>query len=150
MASLTYKNGPSKHFTWREVNPRSFKGMNPLVRGRAIAQARRLEKLRTEINKRRKSRALPETGISVLSWWRPAWYNKRVHGAVNSRHIKGDATDFSLTEIVRLMPWEGGRKEFDRLCEEIWPNGGVGTYAEGSRHTDSRGWRARWTTFVGQ
>lgn len=145
-----YRTGPSKHFTWKEVNPHGFKRMTPAVRARAIAQARRMEKLRTEINKRRKGHGLSATGIAVESWWRPAWYNKQIHGAVGSRHISGDACDITRQEIRRLMPWTGGESDFDKLCQSIWPDGGFGTYPAGDRHTDCRGWRARWSSFVGQ
>lgn len=138
---------PSKHYSWKEVNPHGFKGMTFAVRVRAVAQARRMEKLRTAINKKRKAHGLKETGINVLSWWRPAWYNKQIHGAVASRHIKGDASDVSLQEIHRLMPWKGGAAEFDQLCNRIWPDGGFGQYPAGDRHVDTRGYKARWTTF---
>lgn len=141
---------PSKHFSWAEANPHGFTGFNFAVRVRVVAQARRMEKLRDAINKRRLHHNLKPTGIHVLSWWRPDWYNKQIHGARFSRHIKGDACDISLQEIRRLMPWEGGQLEFDRLCESIWPDGGFGTYPAGDRHTDCRGYKARWSSFTRQ
>ena len=147
MASVKYKNGPSLHYTWKEVNPRGFSGMGLPVRTRAIAQAQRMEKLRAAVNQARKSHGKQETGIAVLSWWRPVAYNKQIHGAVNSRHIKGDACDISLQEIQRLMPWPSGQADFDKLCQRIWPDGGFGTYPGGSRHVDCRGYKARWSSY---
>jgi uncharacterized protein YcbK (DUF882 family) len=142
-----FKRGPSPHFTWHEVNPHGFKGLGPKLRYNAIQQARKLEKLRTEINKRRQQHGLQPTGIKILSWWRPDWYNKQIHGAKYSQHIKARATDISLDEIHRLMPWGGGALEFDRLCGQIWSHGGFGQYPAGDRHVDNRGYFARWTSF---
>ena len=70
-----------------------------------------------------------------------------IGGATNSRHIYGDACDIALEEIKRLCPWEGGRADFDRACDKIFAGGGFGQYPMGSRHVDSRGNRARWTSF---
>ena len=33
------------------------------------------------------------------------------------------------------------------VCDKLFANGGVGNYPSGSRHVDSRGTRARWTSF---
>lgn len=142
-----YRRGPSAHFTWREVNPRGFSGFTFAVRARAILHARRLERLRTEINRLRDRRGLKPTGIHVLSWWRPRWYNDQIGGARASRHIKGDATDVSRQEVNRLCPWKGGAHDFDTLCNRVFKSGGFGQYPAGSRHVDSRGWRSRWTSF---
>lgn len=138
--------GPSKSFTWLEVH-RGRRPFTAAVRARAVVHARKLEKLRDEINTRRARRGLPPTGLNVLSWFRPRWYNEQVGGASDSRHIYGDGTDFSLQEIERLLPWPGGRSDFDAICETIWANGGLGQYPLGSRHCDTRGRRARWTSF---
>lgn len=142
-----YRMGPSPHFTWHDVNPHGFKGLNIVLRRNAIGQARKLERLRASINERRVKHGLKETGLNTLSWWRPAWYNKQIHGAQFSQHIFAKATDISLQEIHRVMPWEGGALEFDRLCQLIWAHGGFGQYPAGDRHVDNRGFFARWTTF---
>jgi uncharacterized protein YcbK (DUF882 family) len=138
---------PSPHFTWAEANPHHFPGFSLGVRIQVVKQARAMERLRTAVNKHRAARNKPATGIHVLSWWRPRWYNDQIGGARNSRHIVGDACDISEQEIDRLFPWLGGRGEFDAICNYIFSNGGFGQYPAGSRHVDTRGYRARWTSF---
>jgi uncharacterized protein YcbK (DUF882 family) len=147
MKQHPYAKGPSPNFTWHEVNPHGFSGLGPKLRFNAITQARKLEVLRAKINKRRAEHGLDQTGIRTLSWWRPDWYNRQIHGAKYSQHIKARATDISLQEIHRLMPWGGGPAEFDALCSTIWAKGGFGQYPAGDRHVDTRGYMARWTSF---
>jgi lysozyme len=142
---LPYAKGPSKSFTWLEVH--KGRGAPATVRARAILHARKMEQLRAEVNKMRAKHSLRATGINVLSWYRPRWYNVQIGGATNSRHIQGDACDIALEEIKRLCPWDGGRADFDRLCDRLFASGGFGQYPMGSRHVDSRGNRARWTSF---
>lgn len=80
---------------------------------------------------------LGDRPLSVLSWYRtPAW-NARCGGASQSRHMKADATDFTREEVAR-------HPGFDQIADEIFAEGGFGTYPSGSRHVDSRGTRARW------
>jgi lysozyme len=138
--------GPSQNFTWLEVH-RGRPGFNGSVRARAIVHAAKLDHVRGGVNRLRRQHGLPPTGINVLSWWRPRWYNEQVGGASRSRHINGDGTDIALEEINRLCPWRGGRADFDRLCSRVFADGGFGQYPAGNRHVDSRGFRARWTTF---
>lgn len=142
-----YTKGPSKHYTWQEVNPHNFPGLKPSLRLKAIKHARKLETLRAQVNARRKQHKLKETGINILSWWRPAWYNKKIGGAGQSKHIQALATDISEQEIQRLMPWTGGKIEFDSLANQLFRTDGFGQYRNGARHVDSRGYRARWSTF---
>jgi hypothetical protein len=40
-----------------------------------------------------------------------------------------------------------GHGTFDRAADRVFANGGFGTYPSGARHTDSRGSRARWSSF---
>jgi uncharacterized protein YcbK (DUF882 family) len=138
---------PSKHYTWKEVNPHGFPGLTFPLRVNAVKQAHQMEKLRAGVNKQRKAHGLKETGIHVLSWWRPAWYNKQIHGALNSQHIRATACDIDLGEIDRLFPWHNGRRDFDLLCNKLFKDGGFGQYPGGSRHVDNRGYKARWTTY---
>jgi uncharacterized protein YcbK (DUF882 family) len=147
MPALTlHPRGPSKNFTWPEVT--RGHGRAPIaVRRRAITHAKNLERLRAAINMARRRHGLKPTGIHILSWWRPEWYNRKIGGARYSRHIQGDATDISLQEVNRLMPWRGGNREFDALANRIFAHGGFGQYPGGSRHVDSRGYKARWTSF---
>jgi GH25 family lysozyme M1 (1,4-beta-N-acetylmuramidase) len=85
---------------------------------------------------------LGDKSLPILSWYRtPAW-NVHVGGARASRHMSGDATDFDVALVDSF-----GAGVFDRTAEKVFANGGFGTYPSGSRHTDSRGSRARWSSF---
>lgn len=130
--------GPFRHPNGRWVFPRAS----------ARKHAAQLEKLRTEINRRRAQHHLKPTGINILSWARSWKHNLDVGGAGNSQHLYFQATDISIQEITRLMPWPGGHAEFDRIAGGIFSKGGFGTYPAGNRHVDSRGFRARWSSFV--
>lgn len=152
--------GPSPHFSWQEVinnsgypavpigpflSP-SGKITTPRINSRR--HAKNMERLRTEVNRHRRDHLMPPTGINVLSWARSHEHNLAVGGAADSRHLYFDACDISLQEIQRLMPWNTGRTEFDTICNSIFKKGGFGTYPGGNRHVDSRGSRARWSTWV--
>jgi uncharacterized protein YcbK (DUF882 family) len=78
----------------------------------------------------------------VLSWYRPDWYNRQIGGASNSQHIRALATDMTREWVAKV-----GRDRFNRAADKVFRDGGVGRYPAGSVHVDSRGWRARWTTF---
>lgn len=154
------KGGPSKHFTWREVVaksgyaklPRLFRLPNgKWVRPRvnAATHAKNLERLRADVNKARRRHGLPDTGIRINSWARSWDHNKEVGGAIDSKHLYFYATDITREEIKRLMPWKGGVEDFDVVAERIFDRGGFGTYPGGARHVDSRGYRARWSSWVG-
>jgi lysozyme len=143
---LPFQAGPSPSFTWQEVH----RGRQPFTaadRARAILHARNVEKLRAEFNELRRQHQLEPTGLNVLSWFRPRWYNELIGGATNSQHIYALATDISLQEIERLCPWPSGNRDFDSVCNRLFRTGGFGQYPGGSRHVDSRGFRARWTRF---
>jgi hypothetical protein len=154
--------GPSPHFTWAEVigNGKSGYPAVPLgpfrlpnghwVRPRVSArkQAYRMELLRDGLNRLRAQHHEPETGIVVLSWARSWQHNKDVGGAANSQHLYFDACDIALSEIDRLCPWQGGRASFDLVANLVFARGGFGQYPAGSRHVDSRGYRARWTSWL--
>jgi hypothetical protein len=152
---------PSPHFSWDEVIGKSGYarvpyGPTPIGRGRIIAtpriNARRhagnLELLRSAVNEARRVKGLPPTGIRVLSWARSYEHNRAVGGAGDSQHLYFTATDIAWIEIVRLCPWRGGAETFDGLLQRIFARGGVGLYPAGNRHFDSRGWRARWSSFA--
>lgn len=154
---------PSPHFTWREVigNGRSGYervpyGPTPVGHGRILATPRinarkhalNLERLRSAVNEVRRAHGYKPTEIYVLSWARSYEHNKAVGGARDSQHLYFLATDIALAEIVRLCPWSGGRQTFDQLADRVFAAGGFGTYPGGNRHVDSRGWRARWSSFT--
>lgn len=151
----------SPHFTWHEVVNKSgyTRPLPPTIqlpngsrrfapRPKAKRHARALERLRAMINVERKKHGLSETGIRINSWARSWRHNQEVGGAVNSQHLYFVATDITREEVVRLTPWDQG-KTFDRLADKCFGTGGFGQYPAGARHVDSRGWRARWSSWVG-
>jgi GH25 family lysozyme M1 (1,4-beta-N-acetylmuramidase) len=103
------------------------------LRANAQRQAFNLEILRHEVG---------DKPIAILSWYRtPAW-NSHVGGASQSRHMQADATDFDVQFVDSF-----GSGVFDKAADRIYARGGFGTYPSGARHTDSRGSRARWSSF---
>lgn len=105
----------------------------PNLRDNAQRQAFNLEILRHELG---------DQPVAILSWYRtPAW-NAQVGGASQSRHMQADATDFDVGFVDSF-----GSGVFDRAADKVYARGGFGTYPSGSRHTDSRGSRARWSSF---
>jgi uncharacterized protein YcbK (DUF882 family) len=108
-----------------------------------------MEKVRAAVNAARAKRSLAPTGIHILSWARSWAHNQAVGGAKDSQHLYFRACDISLTEIDRLCPWEGGRHFFDGVLNAVYAKGGVGQYPAGNRHCDCRGYRARWSSFIG-
>lgn len=124
----------SPHFTMKEAackDPGRTPIPHSLVR-KARDHAFNLEKLRHKLG----DRPMP-----VNSWYRtPAW-NRHVGGAGQSKHMEAIATDFSLRTVSSLP-------RFDYWANKVFATGGVGTYPGGARHVDSRGWRARWSSFV--
>jgi hypothetical protein len=148
----------SPHFSWAELIHNSGYervplGPTPIGRGRicltprinARRHATKLEALRELVNTDRRHHDLPVTGLRVLSWARSYEHNRTVGGASNSQHLYFRATDIARQEIDRLMPWPDGRRDFNRLLDTVFADGGVGLYPAGNRHCDSRGNRARWT-----
>ncbi len=133
---LCWKNGfASPHFERKETACHDPQNSSVPERLRANAQreAFNLEKLRHELG---------DKPLPVLSWYRtPAW-NTKVGGASQSRHMQGDAVDFTVQTVTSF-----GAGRFDQACDRVFANGGFGTYPSGSRHVDSRGTRARWSSF---
>ena len=122
----------SPNFTLAEAachDPANTPVPKSLVLG-AQTHAFNLERLRHELG---------DVVLSVLSWYRtPAW-NDAVGGASESRHLNADGTDFTTATVRRI-----GTRRFDAACEKVFARGGFGRYSTGSRHVDSRGFRARW------
>lgn len=149
------------HFSWAEATGHSgfdtiptsihFAGVTltgDTAKQNCIRHARNLEILRAGVNAMRSHHHLPATGINFLSWVRSPDHNHQVGGALLSRHQYWDATDLSIQEIERLCPWPHGHADFDALCNTVFSSGGFGTYPAGNRHVDSRGYRARWSSFT--
>jgi uncharacterized protein YcbK (DUF882 family) len=118
-------------------------------RTNARTQAAMMEQVRAKVNAARAREHLPPTGIRVLSWARSWTHNISVGGAKDSQHLYFRACDISLQEIERLCPWPNGANDFERIIQAVYAHGGIGDYAAGQRHVDSRGVRARWRSFVG-
>lgn len=150
---------PGTSFTYGEVVHRSGATALPtrafkLPNGKkvtpyknTIIQARNLQRLRNKINAERKRRGLKPTGMNLNSWWRTWKHNGEVGGARDSQHLYLLASDITHQETVRLTPWDYGAT-FNDMAGEVYSKGGFGEYPSGARHVDSRGWRARWTTWA--
>jgi GH25 family lysozyme M1 (1,4-beta-N-acetylmuramidase) len=133
---LCWKNGfASPHFEAKETSCHdpANTAVPTSLRANAQRQAFNLEKFR---------HAMGDKPLPILSWYRtPAW-NTAVGGASQSRHMQADATDFTIQTVQSF-----GSTKFDETADKLYANGGFGTYPSGSRHTDSRGTKARWSSF---
>lgn len=103
------------------------------LRGNAQRHAFNLEIVRHKLG---------DKPIAILSWYRTPTWNRTVGGASQSRHMQADATDFDVALVDSF-----GRSRFDAVGESVFAKGGFGTYPGGSRHMDSRGYKARWSSF---
>ncbi|NJN71895.1 MAG: peptidase M15A [Limnothrix sp. RL_2_0] len=127
-ANLSMSIIPNGSFTWLEAThggkrmPPNQTTVDAMIRIAKLAQQARDRLGRSMI---------------VTSWYRPPAVNRAVGGAINSRHIVGDAIDFVVNGLSgnqiywTLDPW--------------WP-GGLGRYRSFPNlgHIDARSYRARW------
>lgn len=79
---------------------------------------------------------LGDRKITVNSWYRDPVTNRRVGGASRSRHLVGDAVDFTVEGI---SPYE-----VNRQLESWWGSRGGLASASSFTHIDVRGYKARW------
>jgi hypothetical protein len=121
------------HFRISEARCKHCGRLPFVVKVRARKHAFNLERFRHELGDR---------PVSILSWFRCRTHNTNIGGATNSRHMKGDATDHTKQWVERV-----GRSRFNAAAEKVFQSGGVGSYPSGSKHLDSRGTRARWSSF---
>lgn len=121
------------HFSYADAACKDGTPIPKWMRHRARNHAFNLERFR---------HAMGDRPLPVLSWYRHPAYNRRIGGASQSRHMKGDATDFSRQTVNGL-----GRNRWFAIADVIFANGGVGDYPVGSAHLDSRGYRSRWRSF---
>jgi hypothetical protein len=80
--------------------------------------------------------------LGFLSWYRTPIHNRIVGGASQSRHMQADATDLTPATIANI-----GRDKLMAEANRVFAKGGVGDYPSGAVHVDSRGTRARWSSF---
>jgi zinc D-Ala-D-Ala carboxypeptidase len=123
----------SPNFTLREA---ASKDGTPIPR-RLLRKARN-HAFNLEVLRHR----LGDVSMPVLSWYRSPAHNAAVGGASRSQHMNAVATDFTSGWVERV-----GRTRVLREGERVFSNGGMGVYPAGSVHFDSRGFRARWTSF---
>lgn len=83
-----------------------------------------------------------DKSMPILSAYRTPAYNRAIGGATLSRHMSGDATDFSLATVNAI-----GRDRFFNVADVVFAQDGVGRYPSGSAHLDNRGTWARWSSF---
>lgn len=125
----------SPHFTRAEWGCHDGTPVPASLRRNAQRHAFNMEKFR---------QALGGVAIPVISAYRDDAYNRQIHGAKASRHVKGDATDVSKEWVDQI-----GHQRIMAAANKVFANGGVGVYPSGSMHLDSRGFKARWSSFVG-
>lgn len=128
---LARKRLLSPHFSYAEAACKDGTPIPRRLRTQARNHAFQLERLR---------HALGGVSIPITSWYRTPAHNRAVGGAAGSKHLDAIATDIPR-EFVRR------HRHFDRHANAIFANDGFGQYPGGARHLDSRGVRARWTTF---
>lgn len=86
--------------------------------------------------------ALGDQPVRITSWYRTPAHNARIGGARYSMHMKAVATDHPSQWVSAR-----GRSRVLAAANRIFASGGMGTYPDGSVHTDTRGWRSRWTSY---
>lgn len=119
---------PGGNFTWSEATHQGTRlPPNHQVFDAFIRIAQLAEEARKRLDK----------PMLVTSWYRPPQANKACGGAKNSRHLQGDALDFTCEGLT-------GHQLYN-LLDPWWP-GGLGMYPWFPQlcHIDARGYRARW------
>lgn len=121
------------NFTWAETRSKDGAHVPDRLRRNAIWHAWKLERLRHDVG---------DVPLGLLSWYRSPEHNAAVGGAKFSQHMQALATDLTAATIARV-----GRPRLMKAANRIWAKGGVGDYPSGAVHVDSRGVRARWSSF---
>lgn len=117
---------PNGHFSWGEATKDGQRiPANKDISQNIIKVAMALEDVREFLGNK---------PIKIHSWYRPPSVNRAVGGASHSRHLVGDAVDFSISGICPLSV-------YDRLTP--WWKGGLGR-SPNFTHIDLRDFRARW------
>lgn len=123
-----YVGNITPNFTWEEATKGGTRlPPNQEIEQRIVRMANALEEVRSLFG---------DKPIAITSWYRPPSVNRSVGGAKYSRHLHGDAVDFTVQGVAplevyaRLDPWWGNR-------------GGLGKHCAFT-HIDLRGNKARW------
>lgn len=133
-SGVYFSANPLKHgynFTWAEAL--HFDGAGNY---RRPASAQVVEGILKVADVMQEIRARYGVPIKVNSWYRDPATNRRVGGASQSRHLKGDAVDFVVQGV---HPY----KVFDDLNAWWGSRGGLASSSVFT-HIDCRGYRARW------
>lgn len=110
--------------------------------GQAIPDSLRKNAQRHAFNMERLRHELGDIPIPTISPYRDPAYNAKIGGASESEHMDADATDHSKEWVESV-----GRNRFIKAAEKVFAKGGLGTYPWGAFHVDSRGYRARWSSW---
>lgn len=110
--------------------------------GTAIPSSLRKNAQRHAFNMERMRHELGDQPMPTISPYRDPAYNAQIGGASDSRHKYADATDHSKEWLDAT-----GRTRVLRAAEKVFAKGGMGIYPWGAIHFDSRGYRARWSSW---
>jgi GH25 family lysozyme M1 (1,4-beta-N-acetylmuramidase) len=121
------------HFKLDEAKCKDGSPVPKSLNKRCRDHAFNLEKLRHELGDR---------PIPILSWYRSPSYNRKIGGASQSKHMEAIATDHTR-EWVNAV----GRLHVLNTADRLFRNGGMGVYPWGALHVDTRGVRARWSSW---
>jgi Peptidase M15 len=117
------------HFSWAEAtkNGTRIPANTQVVEG-IIRVANVMEEVREFLGNR---------SITVNSWYRDPASNRQAGGASKSRHLVGDAIDFTVQGI--------SPPEVNRKLDSWWGSRGGIASASCFTHIDVRGYKARWS-----
>lgn len=110
--------------------------------GQAIPASLRKGAQRHAFNMEQLRHLLGDIPIPTISPYRDPAYNASIGGASESQHMDADATDHSKEWVESI-----GRDKFMKAAERVFRNGGLGIYPWGAFHVDSRGYKARWSSW---
>ena len=123
----------SPNFTLREARCKDGTDVPRRMRYRARNHAFNLERVRHGIG---------DKPVQIISWYRTKRWNNLQGGARKSQHLRAVATDHPRQWVDKV-----GRSKVLIAGNKVFKSGGMGTYPSGAVHFDSRGYRARWSSF---
>jgi uncharacterized protein YcbK (DUF882 family) len=120
----------TKNFSKAEFDCNDGSKMPEKVLANVKKQAKNLQVLRDFLDK----------PIRINSGYRSPSYNKKIGGAKNSQHLKGNATDI---KVKGMSPGDLGRVIEGLIRIGAIEDGGLGLYSNFT-HYDRRSKKARW------